>query len=213
MPTKPTVDFAILEAWRAQGADRINPLAFHFMEALRKRMATHDGTTRLLLEKTLLERIDAYASDLERAASKAKDRIHPKPSTALAALANELAGRTSAGHTRAATTDSAFPEMSVLDDVRKLWSNVRTSNQVRRSLEKSPENAGPLNSTSLVHRSLTLMREVSPGYLQQFMSYIDALSWLEQLSDHGALAATRPPLPASGRARAPRSARKRRDPA
>jgi hypothetical protein len=32
------------------------------------------------------------------------------------------------------------------------------------------------------------MRELSPGYLQQFLSYVDALSWLEQMNGGGALA-------------------------
>ena len=52
----------------------------------------------------------------------------------------------------------------------------------RQSLEQVPENAGPLNSGALVHRSIGLMRELSPGYLQQFLSYIDALSWVEQIN-------------------------------
>jgi hypothetical protein len=42
-----------------------------------------------------------------------------------------------------------------------------------------PKNAGPLNSSSLVHRSLSLMREVSPEYLQHFLGYLDSLAWLE----------------------------------
>jgi hypothetical protein len=53
---------------------------------------------------------------------------------------------------------------------------------LRQSLARVPGNAGPLNSSSLVHRSLSLMRELSPGYLQQFLSYVDALSWMEQMN-------------------------------
>ena len=62
--------------------------------------------------------------------------------------------------------------------------------------------AGPLNSGSLVHRSLTLMRELSPGYLQQFLSYVDTLSWMEQLSDGGALTAQNEHRAVSARKRA-----------
>ena len=43
-----------------------------------------------------------------------------------------------------------------------------------------PKNAAPLNSHHLVHRSLTLMRDLSPEYLDRFMSYVDALLWLDQ---------------------------------
>ncbi|MNR65590.1 hypothetical protein D3C85_1886980 [compost metagenome] len=32
-----------------------------------------------------------------------------------------------------------------------------------------------------MHRALSLMRELSPGYLQQFLSYTDALMWMEQV--------------------------------
>lgn len=60
---------------------------------------------------------------------------------------------------------------------------------MRRSLDQVPGNAGPLNSSSLVHRSLSLMHALSPGYLQQFLSYVDALSWMEQMSASGALPA------------------------
>ena len=134
----------------------------------------------------------------------------------LGELTRELDSRATAGNTGNATADAAPlhlpPEMGMLADVRKLWSSVHTSSQVRRSLQSSPENAGPLNSSSLVHRSLTLMREVSPGYLQQFMSYVDALSWLEQLNDHGVLAAKGATPAVSGKVRAPRKPRKRREP-
>ena len=46
MPSKPTPDFAILDAWREQGADRLNPLAFHYLVALQRRVAAHDGDAR-----------------------------------------------------------------------------------------------------------------------------------------------------------------------
>lgn len=214
MSNRRTPDSAILDTWREQGADRINPLAFHYMTALQRRMADHQGDARRVLQKKLSVRINAYAKDLERIASQAVDG-NDTPSTTLGALTDELTRRAIARDTRDATTHTAsrhtLPEMGVLDDVRKLWSSVHANSQVQRSLEHSPENAGPLNSSSLVHRSLTLMREVSPGYLQQFMSYVDALSWLEQLSDHGVLAAKNTSPAVGGRARAPRKPRKRRE--
>ena len=70
----------------------------------------------------------------------------------------------------------------MLDYFRKTWSRVSAERQVRQSRDQVPTNAGPLNSSSLVHRSLSLMRELSPGYLEQFLSYVDALSWMEQLN-------------------------------
>ena len=77
---------------------------------------------------------------------------------------------------------ASYPELPALDYFREVWSKVRTEKQMRQSLEQVPGNAGPLNSSSLVHRALSLMREVSPGYLKQFLSYVDALSWMEQMN-------------------------------
>lgn len=206
-------DPAILDAWREQGADRINPLAFHYMTALQRRMADHGGGARRVLQEKLSARINAYAKDLERIACQATDG-NAAPSTTLGELTDALNRRASARNSGDEIINTAsrhtLPEMGVLGDVRKIWSSVHANSQVQRSLEHSPENAGPLNSSSLVHRSLTLMRELSPGYLQQFMSYVDALSWLEQLSDHGVLS-TKIASPAiGGKTRAPRKAPKRR---
>ena len=72
------------------------------------------------------------------------------------------------------------PEM--LDYFRKTWTSLRAESQLRESFVQVPQNAGPLNSNSLVHRSLSLMRELSPGYLQHFLTYVDALSWMEQMN-------------------------------
>ena len=76
---------------------------------------------------------------------------------------------------------SSYPELAMLDQFQKLWSRMRTESQLRESLDHAPENAGPLNSSALVHRSIALMRDLSPGYLQHFVSYVDDLSSLEQL--------------------------------
>ncbi len=79
-----------------------------------------------------------------------------------------------------------YPELSVIEYFRKAWSRFNTHRQLRQSLEQVPKNAGPLNSSSLVHRSLALMGELSPGYLQHFLSHLDALSWMEQMKGGGA---------------------------
>ena len=214
MPSNPKSGSAILDAWREQGADRIDPLAFHYMTALQRRMVDHQGDTRRVLQEKLSARIDAYAKAVKQFASRTADGSTTS-STTLGALTDELRRRAAARTTRDATTDTTLhpplAEMGVLGDVRKLWSSVHANSQVQRSLERSPENAGPLNSSSLVHRSLTLMRDVSPGYLQHFMSYVDTLSWLEQLSDHGMLATKSVSPAVGGRTRAPRKPRKRRE--
>ncbi len=42
-----------------------------------------------------------------------------------------------------------------------------------------------LNSHLLALQSLKLMRDLSPGYLKRFVSYVDALLWLDQADNAG----------------------------
>ncbi|GGY22354.1 hypothetical protein GCM10008098_14370 [Rhodanobacter panaciterrae] len=203
---------AILDTWREQGADRLNPLRFHFIEVLERRAASHDGEARRLLDNRLFKLIEAYADDLEIATSNvdATDSVSTSCAPAHGALAELIdhIAKTRTAHgddhvaSDAALKSAALPTLDALDEFRKIWSEVRTDSQVRQSLEQVPANAGPLNSGSLVHRSLTLMRELSPGYLQQFLAYVDTLSWMEQMSSGGASTAMDAPRAASARKRA-----------
>ncbi|HEY2022229.1 DUF2894 domain-containing protein [Paraburkholderia sp.] len=176
---------ATLDAWRASGADRVDPLRFRFIEALARRAAGHSGAARRILDGRLSTLLDEYAATLGRAdkpkATVASAPLDAPPSAAddatLAALIERLAG-----HARADSDGAAYPELPALDYFRDVWSKVRADKQLRQSLAPVAGNTGPLNSSSLVHRSLSLMRELSPGYLKQFLSYVDTLSWLEQMN-------------------------------
>ncbi|EOH6296255.1 DUF2894 domain-containing protein, partial [Burkholderia cenocepacia] len=107
------------------------------------------------------------------------------------------------GFARDAQADRRGLDPELIDYFRTMWSKVRTEQQYRQSLDQVPRNAGPLNSNSLVHRSLATMRELSPEYLQQFLSYVDALAWLEDLAGGGAQ-----PEKEAPRAKAAKPARK-----
>jgi hypothetical protein len=169
---------------------------FHRLDALERRAASHDGEVRRLLDARLAELIAAYAADLESAApslaARADDAAADAPaSDAMSGLIGYIAEQAALRDemtTDEITPRAAFPEHAARDDLRQLLSAVRVENQTRVSLEQVPTDAGPLNSGALVHRSLTLMRELSPGYLQHFMAYVDALTWLERMSDDGVLA-------------------------
>lgn len=99
--------------------------------------------------------------------------------------------------------DDRLP-LAVLDEARRLWAKLRTEGQVREALAAEPAGAGPLNSARLAHRSLHLMRELSPDYLQHFLAYADALSWLEEFD------AAAPKPKAAGKLKATRKAAPRR---
>lgn len=159
--------------------------------SMAQRAANRDGKARELLDarlSALIEERDAARTlDVEAKATSIDD--DPKPANrALRELADRLAAR----EARPSPAD-------LLDDLRKIWTRVRTESQLRESLDHVPQNAGPLNSSSLVHRSLSLMRELSPGYLQHFLSYVDALSWLDQLASADAPAHKEAPRAASAK--------------
>lgn len=177
---------ATLDAWREQGADRLDPVRFLRIDALERRATALEGNARGLLDARLATLIEGFAAVVARAdeakaaasgtAQAADGAAGRGPS--LAALVERLG--------RDAQADRRGLDPELVDYFRTMWSKVRTEQQYRQSLDQVPRNAGPLNSNSLVHRSLATMRELSPEYLQQFLSYVDALAWLEDLAGGGA---------------------------
>nr|WP_063583457.1 DUF2894 domain-containing protein [Achromobacter ruhlandii] len=193
---------ATLQAWRERGDDRLDPVGFHFIEALARRAAAHAGAARARLDERLAQLLRAYAARVAAArAANAAEALDdpatpdasPAPATAatkpargpLAELAAYLAYPGAPGEDpdaiAAQARRDAYPDMPVLDGLREIWSGLSADRQVRQSQEQVHKNAGPLNSNQLVHRALSLMRELSPGYLQQFVTYTETLAWMEQV--------------------------------
>lgn len=182
------VDGTMLDTWRACGADRLDPIRFHAIAALHRRAAGHTGEARRLLDARLNELMTAYAARVGRA-TPAPVTISEPARGALAELLEHIASQARADGSVVGDLGrhaGATPELKLLEEFRETWSRFSAEKQLRQSLDQVPTNAGPLNSSSLVHRSLLLMRELSPEYLRQFLSYIDALSWLEQMRADGA---------------------------
>ncbi|MFP6560139.1 DUF2894 domain-containing protein [Paraburkholderia sp. B3] len=194
-----------LDAWRERGADRLDPARFRAMEALALRAARHGGEVRRLLDARLSELMTDYAA-LAAGAAQVRHGPDEAPASLQSArgalgelvdyLANQPRDAGGAG-ARDANGPSVSPEL--LDYFRATWARVRTGQQLRVAEVLVPQNAGPLNSSSLVHRALSLMRELSPGYLQQFLTYADALSWLEQLNAGSTAPGKEPPRAASAK--------------
>jgi hypothetical protein len=198
---------AMLDAWRECGADRVDPVRFRFLQAMARRAAVLDGPARQLLDEKLAGHLNSYAQLLDAetdANADAEPTAEPNtpPSAesdddAPSALAGLLAYLADPGATPAPGENAAdcaptwnrdalglrdaYPDVQMLEYFRAVWSRVSADRQVRQSQQQVHKNAGPLNSNQLVHRALSLMRELSPGYLQQFLSYTDALMWMEQI--------------------------------
>jgi len=159
-------------------------------EALARRASTHAGAAREAIEARL-------AALRERLAppngSVAAARVSPGRGP-LAGLVADAARRkplpvlgdaaarprdASAGADKPATA----PAGRTLEFFQRTWSRLSAEQRLAQSRASLPDNAGPLNSQHLVHRSLTLMNELSPEYLEHFVAWIDALQWLEQANE------------------------------
>lgn len=69
------------------------------------------------------------------------------------------------------------------------WTRLRADRRLREALAQVPAQAGPLNSSRVVHRALQAMHTLSPAYLDAFLRHADALLWLERSAGLGELAA------------------------
>ncbi|VVE05959.1 hypothetical protein PAQ31011_02393 [Pandoraea aquatica] len=116
------------------------------------------------------------------------DTLTPSPTTSTASAKRTVAKPAPSPVAITPTviaTDDAFEDLDVLEYFRETWSKLSTDGNLRQSLAQVPENAGPLNSSHLVHRALSLMHDVSPDYLRHFLRHADALSWLEDMETTG----------------------------
>lgn len=164
---------ATLEACRQRGDHRFDPVRFHRIEALARRAAGCEGAARVLLDGKVAALLAAYRDDLDNApvapATTPPDRPGRGP---LGELVDQVA--------RQGDVTAPMPELKTVRYFRSTWSKLSVDRRLTQSLEKMPQNAGPLNSQRLVHRALQTMRDLSPEYLTPFMSYLDALLWLDQ---------------------------------
>ena len=127
-----------------------------------------------------LERL-YVASDFNGVRRKATSLSTSAPKVLLRALVTQLE-KASAGNADA--LPRANPEVRVelktIRDSRNTWSKISADKQLTQALRQAPKNAGPINSHMLALRSLALMREISPDYLNRFMSYTETLLCLDQ---------------------------------
>lgn len=225
---------AALEACRASGAAQADPVGFAVIEALARRAVAQHGEARewlmrrlqaLLARQALPSRnaatlaAPASAADGEGAARRGAlgelsaliDRLgrlpaspgHPPPSPA---------GSLRPAHTPKSASRLPMAPPASLKSVsafKLTWTRLRADQRLREALAQVPAMAGPLNSSHLVNRALQTMRDVSPEYLEAFMSHIDTLLWLEQASGAGDITPARATPTETRRrpaARAPRKA-------
>lgn len=181
--------------WYVNSVERRDPVRLRFIEAMARRAAGYEGEVRRQLD----ERVAALrASDDQTLGAAPAVRATVVPAEAQCGPLSELVARIAeqavlrgggelSGLGATAGNRSATTEIASLAFFRSTWSRLSAERRLTKSLATVPENAGPLNSHQLVHRALQLMRETSPGYLHHFMTYVDALLWLDQAGGNSAV--------------------------
>lgn len=201
---------ARLAALRAAGAQGLDPIAMHFLEALARRAAGQTESVRRVLASRIEQTADALEARLEQARTQAQDLLSaglpqfpqaeeklqplalagdvPGLKRALSALRAQARSQSLSVLTRELEQESARQalapggrhELKTLRNARTTWSRLSADKQVVQALAQAPRNAGPINSHMLMLRSLELMRDISPDYLHRFISYADSLLRLEE---------------------------------
>lgn len=171
-----------LDALRALGAQRIDPVRFAYVAALARRAEAHQGEARQLLDARLASALAALAA---RCAPALAGTLATGPAPAspgrpgpLAALVTLLDRPVLAG----APASGQPVELQTMLQFRSTWARLSIDRQLSRSQAQLPQNPGPLNSQLLALRALQLMQELSPAYLQHFVAQVEALLWLEAAS-------------------------------
>lgn len=205
-----------IAALRAQGAAEHDALRFRYIEALARRAATYDGSTRDMLDAKLATALAACRERCANTSAPINDTgtRQPRGATRL----GELLARLSAPPPAAATNGELPPPplaavaaatTTALKSVQLFgahWARLGVEQQLAQALAGAPENAGPLNSHLLVLRTLERLRDTAPDYLYHFVAYADALCWLEDAER--ALPATQAALPGERKRRSPARSRR-----
>jgi len=174
-----------IEALRERGAQRADPVRFAVIESMARRAAQHEGEVRRVLDERLAELLAAFGDGIGSAKLPSMDDREDgaAPRGALGVLVDRIGRKTEVVSTtkakaapQAADTPAA---LEVLPYLRRTWSKLSAEQRLAQSQSALPENAGPLNSHHLVHRSLTLMRDLSPEYFERFVSHVDTLLWID----------------------------------
>ncbi len=184
---------ASIAALRSEGAWRLDPVRFRYLEALARRLPGQPEPVRRLLQDKLRAAVADYAARLAQAQPPVAQPV-PAACAPLAQLNQSI---------RAARGAGAHDELASVRRFRRAWSRSRSLDQVQQAAARKPANAGPLNSHVLVLQSLALMGELSPDYLRRFLVQVESLQWLE-------LARAKYPRPAVGAAAAAKPARRGR---
>jgi len=200
---------ARLEALRASGAGVVDPVALCVIDAMLRRLDRYDGTASAVLLSKVERRLRALSTRMtqtgvsmgevpgEQSIAQARLDEQARAKGGLAALLAYLDEQLATPNPAASVAGGAetgspvgSPELKSLRYFRRSWTRLSLEQQLARALAQAPDNAGPLNSHFLMLQALIRMRDGAPDYLEHFMTYAEALVWLDQ-ADRGLSASTK----------------------
>jgi hypothetical protein len=160
----------------AEEAAQRDPVGWHYIQVLAERTRTQTGPAQALLQAMLST---AVAKLQVRLAAPQNQNTLPASSTAspLSALLQDMTAP-SAEHPLSPSGQGRMDNPRVAQ-FRQQLGKISVQKQVIQAIAQAPQNAGPINSHMLVLRSLGLMRDLSPDYLNRFMGYVDTLFFLD----------------------------------
>lgn len=198
MTERPTTDQR-LQSLREAGAPERDAVGWHYVQTLARRTRASSASAQPLLQgklkgklqEKLHQALDAFEARLQNTPSPPaalSTPATPAPPSPLARLLQEMRPAAETAWAMPGTPPSAAlqpvrgqrAENPRVRQFRQQLRKISVQKQVRQAIARAPQNAGPINSHSLVLRALALMQDISPDYLNRFMTHVDALLCLDE---------------------------------
>lgn len=176
VPPCPLDALALLQPSQDTEAAQLDPVGWHYIMVLAERTRNQTGPAHALLQAKLNTAVTQLQLRLAKPQTPSTLPSSQTPSP-LSALLQDMAAPSAqrplspSGHGRM--------DNPRVEEFRQQLGKISIQKQVTQAIAQAPQNAGPINSHMLVLRSLGLMRDLSPDYLNRFMSYVDTLLILE----------------------------------
>lgn len=184
---------AELSALRAAGQHQCDPVGFVYMTQLAKRLPTQPDPVRRLLAEKLGRAMLRYRDKLRQPPAAAQIQNNSSTPTEPSKIANSVTNLAELNRyidnsvvmirdNGWTAIEPDFSGMKSVDQFKQAWSRIMAEDQVAQAMLQAPKNPGPINSHMLVLQTLTLMRQLSPAYLQRFLAQADALLCLDRVT-------------------------------
>ena len=176
VPPCPLDALALLQSSQATEAAQLDPVGWHYILVLAERTRNQAGPAHALLQAKLNTAVAQLQLRLAKPQTPSTLPSNQTPSP-LSALLQDMAAPSAqrplspSGHGRL--------DNPRVEQFRQQLGKISVQKQVTQAIAQAPQNAGPINSHMLVLRSLGLMRDLSPDYLNRFMGYVDTLLFLD----------------------------------